>query len=161
MSGIETSALLAYAAAGASAASAYQSSVTQKTTADYNAKVAENQAQAARTQGAANEEAQRRQASVAIGRMATVAADGSGLSGTSLDMIGQSATNAELDALNIRYGAKIGAANSMDQAGLLRAQGRDAETAGYLSMASSALSAYGSYAKGQPKRSSGSGLTGG
>lgn len=122
--------------------------------ADYNAEVARQKASVAFQQGNANEEAQRRQAAMVMGKQAAATAQ-SGVdlsSGSALDLYKQSATNAELDALNIRYGAQL-QAQGFQQQGTLdtlsaqqsRSNASSAMTAGYLNAGAAALSSYGSY----------------
>jgi hypothetical protein len=88
----------------ASAASAAAKSAAQAS--DYNAAIAAQNAQTASEQGNANEEAQRRKARMVMGaQRAALAEAGIGSDGTASDLVEQSAVNAEMDALNIRYGA--------------------------------------------------------
>lgn len=126
--------------------------------AEYNAEVDRQRATVATQQGNANEEAQRRSAAIAMGRQ-TAATAQSGVdlsSGSALDLYQQSATNAELDALNIRYGAQL-QAQGLQQQGALdtmtaqqqRANANSAMTAGYLNAGASALSSYGTYTSQQ------------
>lgn len=62
-------------------------------------------AQAARDQGAANEAASRRASRQVIGRQAAAMAEAGG--GIDEGVLNQSLVNAELDALNIRYGTAL------------------------------------------------------
>lgn len=122
--------------------------------ADYNAAADNQRATVALQQGNANEEAQRRQASLAMGRQAGATAQ-SGVdlsSGSALDLYKQSATNAELDALNIRYGSQLQAQGLQSQTVLdsmsaqqSRNNASTAMTAGYLNAGAAALSSYGTY----------------
>lgn len=121
---------------------------------EYNAEVDRQKAAVAFQQGNANEEAQRRSAAITLGKQRAGAAQ-SGVdlaSGSALDLYKQSATNAELDALNIRYGAQLQSQGFQQQATLdtmsaqqARNNASAATTAGYLSAGASALSAYGTY----------------
>lgn len=139
-------AALMVASAVLSAYAAIKQGQAQKSAANYNAEVAGVQAQVAREQGNANEETQRRRAGLALGRQAAGAAENGGLSGTNLDLYQQSATDAELDALNIRYGSKLAGSSADAQAGMYRSQASQAMPAAYLNAGAAALSAYGSYA---------------
>lgn len=98
-----------------------------------------------------NEESQRRRGAIARGKMAASAAEGSGLDGTNLDVFQQSATDTEIDALNIRYGGKIGQVSNLSQASLSDMGAQQANDAGYLNAGAAALSAYGSYQRGSAK----------
>lgn len=122
--------------------------------AEYNAEVDRQKSAVTLQQGNANEEAQRRSAAIAMGKQ-TAATAQSGVdlsSGSALDLYKQSATNAELDALNIRYGSQLQAGGFQQQATLdtmsaqqSRNNASAATTAGYLNAGASALSAYGTY----------------
>lgn len=142
---------MAAAAATAATVSALASAQAQRKAASYNAKVAANNAQIAADQANVNEDAQRRRAAMAIGREAAGAAAGSGISGTNADNLEQSATYAELDALNIRYQGQLGVQSDMNQATLDNMQGKAANEAGYLNAGAAALSSYGTYQRGQAK----------
>ena len=97
----------------------------QANAARYNAQVNENNAQTALQAGNANEEAQRRKSAQQLGQQrAGLAENGIGLdSGTATDLTEQSAMNAELDALNIRYQGKTQAQAYRSGAALDRARG--------------------------------------
>jgi hypothetical protein len=106
------------------------------------AKMAEHNANATLQQAKANEDLQRRrsEAALARGRVA-VSASGIEMSGSPLDVMAQSAADAELDALTVRYGGNVRA----DQ---LRMQGRAAQSQGYMSAASNLLMGLSSASRG-------------
>ncbi|NOV24158.1 hypothetical protein E5S69_11610 [Cupriavidus necator] len=148
------SAVLGATGAVSSANAQAASAQSAQNAAEYNAAASAQRATVAFQQGNANEEAQRRQAALQLGKQrAATAQSGVDLaSGSALDLYQQSATNAELDALNIRYGAQLQAQGYQQQSTLdsLSAQqagnnARSAMTAGYLNAGASALSAYGTY----------------
>lgn len=114
----------------------------------YNQQVEEQRGAIAVQQASTNETAQRRRAAMFIGRQTSSVAENAGLSGTGLDLIEQSSTEAEMDALNIRYGGQLGKLSASANAQLYGMEADDAETAGYVNAGSAALSGYGSYAKG-------------
>lgn len=119
--------------------------------AKYNAAQIEQSAGIERAQATIKQEDQRAQARSVIGRqLATVAESGTGLSGSNLDLLGESMYNAEMDALNIRYGSELNAVSSLNQANVTRREGKNARTAGYLSAASSLASAGAGYMGGRP-----------
>ncbi|SAL59690.1 hypothetical protein AWB71_03312 [Caballeronia peredens] len=130
------------------------SSESAANAARYNAAADQSRATVALQQGNANEDAQRRQAALALGRQSAASAE-SGVdlaSGSALDLYKQSATNAELDALNIRYGSRLQAQGLQSQSVLDNMSAAQADsnassamTAGYLNAGASALSAYGTY----------------
>lgn len=68
-------------------------------------------------QGNRNEESQRREADIRMGQARAMAAQsGTGMDGSAVDVIQQSASNAELDALNIRYESDLAARGALAQA---------------------------------------------
>lgn len=149
-----TSSALGVAGAITSANAQSASADAAAAAADYNAAVSREKGQVALAQANANEEAQRRAGALALGRQAAATAE-SGVdlsSGSALDLYKQSATNAELDALNIRYGGQMQALGMDSQAALdsmsaqqSRNNSGAALTAGYLNAGASALSSYGTY----------------
>lgn len=167
MTGIETGVLLAWATAASTAVAAYgmyqQSQAaaagyeSQQAAANYNATIDAQNARVARQQANAREEAQRRQARQVLGEQrAALAQAGIGLSGSAADVYGQSAANAELDALNIRYEGELAARGLLAQSELTRYEGsvagmnaKSAKSGGYLDAASTLLTggskAYGYY----------------
>lgn len=154
---VSTSTYLAAAAAAAAVASSLASAQSQRKAATYNARVAGNNSTIAANQASVNEDAQRRRADMALGREAAGAAASGGLSGTNLDTFQQSATNAELDALNIRYQGKLGVQSATEQQGLDEMNASAANESGYLNAGAAALSSYGSYQRGQAKTPTGMG----
>lgn len=120
-----------------------------------SAKIAQMNADIARQQGNANEEAQRRRSAQIIGaQRAGIAEAGIGMDGSGADLLEQSAGFAELDALNIRYNSQLQSnafmnQSSMDlwQAQQSRKRASDAMTSGYLNAGASALNGYGGYLK--------------
>ena len=123
--------------------------------ANYNSAVARNNAQLALEEGNANEESQRRHARAVLGQQrAALAEAGIGLEGTGGDLYEQSASNAELDAQNIRYGAQLQSTSYLNQSNLEMAQAKqysrnaaNASTASYIGAGSSLLSGYGNYVR--------------
>lgn len=135
--------------AGLSAVSAISQAGQQKAAAKYNQKVAENQAIGTRQEAAANAEKQRRQAAKTIGSMeATYAASGVSLEGSPLEILEQSARNAELDRLNILWGGETRAQGYENTAKLEKARGSNAMASGLLSAAGAGMSAFGAYKGG-------------
>ena len=144
------------AAVGAIKSAQAQSASAQSAAnaADYNVMADQQRATVALAQGNTNEEAQRRGAALALGRQ-TAATSQSGVdlsSGSALDLYQQSATTAELDALNIRYGAQLQSQGLQSQSNLdqmtgtqQRSNATSAMTAGYINAGAAALSSYGSY----------------
>lgn len=85
----------------------------------YNAQVLRNSAGMVGAEGARNEEAQRRDFRDFAGRQAAGASEGGvGLGGSVFDVIRDSETRANLDALNIRYAADTKRQNLNQEAGM-------------------------------------------
>lgn len=149
---IATSALGAYSAvqAGNAQSASYQS---QSQAANYNATIQKQNADVAHQQANAREEAQRRQARQQLGKMrAAIAQSGTGLEGSNADIYGQSAANAELDALNIRYEGDLEARGLLAQSELSKYDARVAKmnastskTSGYLGAGAAILGGVTSY----------------
>jgi hypothetical protein len=142
-------------AAVVSGVSAIAQGDAQRRSLHYSQDVARQNAKAAADQANVNEDAQRRLGAIALGRQAAGAAEGSGLSGTNLDVFKQSAQAAEMDALNIRYQGALGVNSSTAQAELDGMSASNANSAGYLNAAAGALSSYGSYKRGTIKTTQG------
>lgn len=114
-----------------------------------NAMLQRQQARTARQQAGAEEEAQRRQAAQFLGtQRAAIGQSGIGYGGSAGQLIEDSAIQAELDALNIRYGGEQQAQGLLEQArsselesGLLRANAKQARAAGAMGAGTSLLSA--------------------
>lgn len=137
---------------GKAQAASYKS---EQQAANYNATIQAQNATVARQQANAREEAQRRQARQVLGEQrAALSQAGIGLGGSAADVYGQSATNAELDALNIRYEGDLQARGLLAQSQLSTYEGKvagmnaaSARSGSYWNAASSLLagasSAYG------------------
>lgn len=110
--------------------------------ANYNAQLAEQNAQVAAAQGEAAAEAQRRDSQRNIGKaLALYGASGVQTdTGSPSDVLADSARNASLDNLTIKYNAKLRAMGLEAQAGLDRANASNSESAGYLNATSTLLS---------------------
>jgi hypothetical protein len=127
---------------------------SQQSAYDYNADVAAENARIAWQQAGAREEAQRRRGRAVLGAQAAATAQ-SGVdvgSGSPLAIAAQSATNAELDALNIRYEGGLQARGFAIESENLRYQGRVAgqnakyaRQAGYWGAASSIIGGAANY----------------
>lgn len=81
----------------------------------------ESQARVAQSQAYADEQTQRRQARAVLGSQAAAMAEAGG--GIDENVVRQSAINAELDALNIRYAGNLRGAGLLSQARAMRSQG--------------------------------------
>lgn len=140
-----------------SGAGAIYSANAQKAEARYSRQIAERNATIVQQQAAVSEAAARRDGRRAIGKIqAGYGASGVvGNEGSPLDVLENSATEAELDALTIRYNGELGAMGYKDDARLATMRGRAAGTEGAFRAGSALLSgatAYGEYQSQRPKR---------
>jgi len=131
--------MLAAAAVGTYAA--IKQSQAASDTADYNAKVATQNAAAATQQGLQAQQLQRQDAERKLGGMvANYGANGIDPgSGTATDVINDSISQATLDNLNIKYNYQLKALGYQNSATLDSSAASNDTTAGYLSAAGSAL----------------------
>jgi hypothetical protein len=123
--------------------------------ADYNAALAQQQAQAAGNVGAANEAASRRQSAAVLGSAAALGGESNiGTGGSEADVLRQSEINQQMDALNIRYEGQlqrrnynIEAQNYDYQARALRSGENGPLFAGILGAGTQLLGGVGDYTK--------------
>jgi hypothetical protein len=127
--------------AGIGAYSAYASAENAAETAEYNAKVQENAALDAQQRGAAEAAEHQDKVRRMLGtQIATAGANGLlATTGTPLDMLTDTAGMGKLDVLRILNNAQRQASGLHDQAGLLKIQGKNEQTAGYLNTAGAVL----------------------
>ena len=119
----------------------------QKMAADYNAQIALQNAAIAGQQSVAASEAQQRDAARKIGA-ATAAYGASGVqtdSGSPLDVLAESARNASLDNLTLKYNYALKAQGLRNNAALSEAEGEYASTASILNAGSSGAKDYQTY----------------
>lgn len=135
--------------AGKAQAASYKSAAQA---ARYNTQAEILNANAAAGAASANELALRRQNDQRMGAMRAQAAEAGGFTGTNLELLDQSATNMELDALNTRYRGQAQSAGLLSQANLDAYQARadqlnagQVTQAGYIGAASQALGAFSNY----------------
>ncbi|WP_022729778.1 hypothetical protein [Fodinicurvata sediminis] len=143
MSGIEIGTIAAIASVGSAAVGAMgaiQQGQAANAAADYNAKLAEREAQQAEQAAALEERRHRERVRRMIGSQRAAAAAGGGLEGTPLLMMGETAMKGEIDALLIRNAGSERAVRARSQAALDRMQGQQAQRAGYMGAGSSLLS---------------------
>lgn len=96
---------------------------------DYQAAVEQENAKAARQQGAYAEDLQRQQARKQQAALRASGAEAGVSSGTFYDVATQSALGAEMDALATRYNYEMKAVDARNQANMYKAQSRQARTA--------------------------------
>jgi hypothetical protein len=128
--------------------------------ADYNAKVAEQNKQAALAQGQAQSEAQWRASQQRIGSAIALygGAGVQGDSGSAADVLGMNIQNATLDNLTTQYNAQMRGIGFDDQAELDHSNASNARTSSYLSAGGALLQGMGSAAyaaKGNPAGTAG------
>lgn len=114
---------------------------------EFNANQAEQNAAQAQLIAAQDERQTRILGRKALGSMrAAYGASGVTLEGSPMDVLAESAAQAELDALNIKFSGETKATNLRNQAKILRYQGGQAKSAGYLSASATLLNAGGDLA---------------
>lgn len=110
------------------------------------ARMADANAQMTYDQTNQREEQVRRESRAALSdQAAAVAQSGTGFTGSNLDVMKQSAANAELDALNTRYQGSVTAVSYKNKAAGLRRAASDSLRAGWLGAGTAALSTVASY----------------
>lgn len=121
----------------------------QRKASEQSAKLAEMNAQRGLREAGEAESRQRRMGRRALATQRTaVSQSGFSMSGSMLDWLEESATMAELDALNIRYEGQARADSQRVGTQMDLAQGRDAQTAGYIGAGANLLQGaaqYGQY----------------
>jgi hypothetical protein len=145
-----TLAMMATAAKAASAVSgvvgaigAVQQGRSQAKIGEYNAKVAENQAIAARQKAEFDEDRQRQQARMFAGRQRASLSQAGGELMDAGDVLGMTAEEAEIDALAIRYGGNIAAQSAQQKGALAKAEAKQASKASYAKAGQTLLTAGG------------------
>lgn len=122
--------------AGTAAASGYQQSQQAKS----EAELADANAEAAAQQANAAEDAQRRRnRSILARQRAAIAESGIGFGGSSERLQQDSAVQAELDALNVRYEGRLRGLGFQNDARFARSRASSAMAGGYLSASSSLI----------------------
>lgn len=152
-----TTAIAAYAAiaaslvgAGVSAYGQYQAGKAQKKMGEYNAKVAENAAKSEAQASAENAKRKREQNQrVLSGMRARMAAGGANIgAGSSLDVLGDSASELELQALDMFRNSDAQIRQYGSQAGMSRYEGNQASAASKYAAMGNLISGAGSAASG-------------
>lgn len=139
-----------------SAASSIQQGKQQKAMSEYNAAVARQEAEAIKEATAYEELRQKEQAKKLRGRqLALYGKSGVLMEGTPLEVMEETAAQAELDTLAIRRAGATSASRQESQAQLDIIRGRSAERAGYYGAGTSLLTGAGQIASayGRPKLS--------
>jgi len=136
-----TAGILAAASTGLQVASSITAGNAAARSANWNA--AQMDSQALRTLRVVNaqEDQLRAQQAKELGReRAAWGQSGLGFGGSALDAMIESARNAELDALNLRYGGTVQANDLRNQGQISRWEGRMARRAGYIGAGTALLS---------------------
>lgn len=159
--GIETAALLAYAAVASAAVGAtagLYNADTQKNTAEANAELARRQGEQEKDAAVAQAEKIRKAARASAGQAnAAMAAAGVSIGeGTPLRINEQIYKDSEDDAYSTLLTGTRRQASANAQAGMLQAEGRSAMTAGYLNAGATLLSSASSYGKWKTSQTKGS-----
>lgn len=113
----------------------------QKNAADYNAKVMGVEATTSGMQANEATNTQLRQGNMVLGRSTAAAVEsGGGIQGSTGAVLHQSATNAELDALDVRYAGLLRSTSYSTQASLDTSEGKQAAASALFSGAAGVLS---------------------
>lgn len=121
------------AATGMQALGAVQEGRAGRKAAERNAQIAERNATITRQQANADALAQQKEARKKLGAIrAGYGASGLTMEGSPLDILEESASNAELDRRTILYKGELRALGYEDEAALERMRGKQSETSGYL-----------------------------
>ncbi len=131
---------LPYIVAGFQVVSALSQASAASSQANYNAQIADRNAGLAREQAARDAEAQQRHATQVLGAArAGFGASGVTSEGSPLDVLMNSASNAELDRQNILYKGELRAIGYSDTAALERSRAKAAEKEGLVGAASAII----------------------
>lgn len=139
-------------AAAVSAYGAYEAGQQAEAQAKYQSKIARNQAQAAKNAAEVAEQNRReRDRRIMAEQRALVGGSGLSTEGAPLLVMLDSAKEAELDAIRLRYGGSLQSGGFLDQAKLFQFQGRQAAQAGTTqagtTLITGATSAVGTYGR--------------
>lgn len=138
--GVETALILGGAAAGLQAFGDVRQGQEANAVANSNANAEQINAEVAAKEAALREQTKRAETRrILSAARARQGASGLAMSGSFLDVQAESARNAELDALTIRYGGKVDQTRSRNEQRLLKASGKNAVTGSYLNAATSLL----------------------
>lgn len=132
------------ASAGLGAIGSIQQGFASRQQAEYNAQVAEQNAAAARAQAALDESTSRKKSSMVLGAIRARAAANTGdVSGSALDVLADSASEAELEALTLRYQGEVKARQMESEAAIERRRGKNAILEGFVGAGTRLLTAGG------------------
>lgn len=146
--GVEALIAITALSAIAGAGGALYSGAKQQEAADYNAAVAEQGARAAQDKASYDEDIHRERVRKLIStQRALYGKSGVEISGSPLLVLEDTAGQGELDALAIRYGGNVNAAQQKSSATLSRMQGSAARTSSYIQAGTSLLTGAGSAIK--------------
>lgn len=138
--GVEVAMIAMAAAAAVSAIGQIEAGRNAKKASEYNAQVAEARGRQVKQAAAFNEQRQRDQADKVVStQQAAFGRSGVQMVGSPLLVVSDTAAEAELDALAIRYSGSVEEANAKRQAAADRLQGKIAQQSSYYGAATSLL----------------------
>ncbi len=148
--GATTMGIMALTSAAVQGISSYQQAKSQASAMKANAGILEQNARQTRLEGALNEDVQRRQNRQELSKLrAAMGEMGIGDSATAIGSLAQDASNAEQNALNIRYKTETAANSILQQASDLRFNAKQTKKQGknafFMGMLSGAANGYGAY----------------
>ncbi len=133
-------AVIAGLAALVGAAGTIMSTDAQRKATNYNADVADANAKAAEDKAAFDERAHRENVKkILASQRALYGKSGLSVEGSPLLVMEDTTQQGEMDALAIRYGGDVAAAQQRSSANLFKMQGKNIQTAGYFSAGSTLL----------------------
>ncbi len=145
--------MLSIGGAAVSAIGAIQQGNAAQAASNYNAARMEQNAAIEREQANQREEAKRRETRLLLGaQRAAFAQSGGGMGGSAADVMQQSAINAELDALTLRYEGEMRARGMESEAAAERFSNRQSQQSGLLTGAASVLSGISRYGESQENK---------
>jgi hypothetical protein len=125
---------------GSGALGAWHEGEAGASAAEFNASMADRNAALTKQQSAEEERRARVLGRKQLGSIrSTVGASGISMEGSALDVLEESAANAELDALTIRHSGQMRSQNYEAEGRLERAKARNSRTAGYLGAATASI----------------------
>jgi len=147
--GLETALIMSAVGSAVSAYGMMQAGKAQQRAYEYNAQIAERNAQIARDQAAYEAERQEsRMRRVIAGQRVGYLASGVTLEGSAMELMVDTTVQGEMDRLAILYGGEVESVNQEAEAALSRMQGAAARKSAQFRAAGTLIGAAGSYSSG-------------
>ena len=141
MTGTELLAAAALAGAAVSAVGTIQQGAAAANAAEFNARVAEQEAELAKATASVEEERLRaRNRALLASQIAATAKSGLGLAGSPLAVMAETAGQAELDALSVRFAGSTKEAFRRSEASIARFEGKQLQSGSFFTAGATILS---------------------